>query len=150
MLAVVANLEKSQIEGIGSWLFNDPTWLEWVNVSQDIASALILKGGSGTGKTYLSLSVYQHFCDLRKSDPEICVAYLSCHKPDVQRRHLRDILRDCVIQIAEQSPTIRRKLEEKWRKLELHAGIDISDSIDAEHNRAFILDHFQKECQSVQ
>jgi hypothetical protein len=145
MLAVLANLEKSQIEGVGSWLFEDPAWLDWVDVSKDTLSALMLQGSPGTGKTYLSLSAYQQLCALRNSEKDICVAYFSCHRPDDQRRHLRDLLRNCAIQIAEQSPTIRRKLEEKWRKFELHAGVEVENSIHTQDNHAFIFDNFQKE-----
>lgn len=123
MLAILANLEKSQVEGTGSWLFEHRTWLDWADWSMNSPALLWLVGRPGIGKTYLSLSIYQQLCRLRNSEHEVCTAYFSCRQFDRTRRHARDILRNCAIQIADQSPAIRQRLEAMWRNYSILARI---------------------------
>lgn len=144
MLAVLANLEKSQVEGTGSWLFEHPDWIVWADFSETSPCLLRLEGRPGMGKTYLSLSIYQHLYELRNAEQEVCVAYFSCHRPDEQRRHATDLLRNCAIQIADQSPVIRQKLESMWRKFQIHEGIRVDDIIWTEDNEIFVFDNFRE------
>lgn len=122
-LAILVNLEKSQVEETGSWLFEHPFWLDWVDWSRNSSPVLWLVGRPGIGKTYLSLSVYQQLCRLRNPEHEVCIAYFRCCRPDRTGRHMRNILRNCAIQIADQSPALRQRLEAMWRNYEIMARV---------------------------
>lgn len=146
MYAVLTNLGKSRVEDTSSWLFEHPKWLTWVDCSKDSPSLLWLEGRPGTGKTHLSLAIYQRLQGTRKPEQEICTAYFSCRRPDVRRRHVRDLLRNCSIQIADHSPSIRQRLEALWRNFHIQARVlnSIRGSLNADtvDNDIFIYDNF--------
>lgn len=148
MPAVLANLEKSRVEGTGSWLFGHPTWLAWTDSLQSSATLLWLEGDPGMGKTYLSLAAYHHFRGISEPEQEVCTAYFSCRKTDNQRKSMKDLLRNCAIQIADQSPTIRQRLEAMWRSYRIVDRVTSSNrrvldsgTVD---NDIFIYENFSK------
>ena len=68
MSAVLANLEHSRVEGTGTWLFQDETWLAWVNDTPDSPRLLLIESEPGMGKTYLSAAIYQQLRSLQDPD----------------------------------------------------------------------------------
>lgn len=152
MLAILANLEKSQVADTGSWLFEHPSWLDWVKWSDDSPTVLWLRGCPGVGKTHLSVSIYRQLFELRNPEHEVCITYFRCSRPDRTGRHMRNILRDCAVQIADQNPAIRQKLEAMWRNYEIIARVnEARDEFFSQYSKdidIFVYDNFPQDSEN--
>lgn len=68
---------RSRLAGTGQWIFSEPAFSSW-ETGQSGANILAIEGGNGTGKSFLSSAIIQHFLHKKSAtdtDRRVATAY---------------------------------------------------------------------------
>ncbi|KAI4931804.1 uncharacterized protein J4E92_003700 [Alternaria infectoria] len=103
----VVNTKGSPVSGTCDWIWQDRTFLDWLNGSS--SRTLWIAGGPGKGKTMISVHVtglLEKRCNIRNQ----VFAYFFCDHRDTNRNSACAILRTLIYQIIEQKRGLLSKV----------------------------------------
>ncbi|KAK1466032.1 hypothetical protein CMEL01_12024 [Colletotrichum melonis] len=96
---------ENRTEGTCEWLVSHPEFLKWED--SDSTPVFWLQGNIGTGKSFLSSKVIDHyriqktFTSQSPSQPSLGFAFFYCNSSDQNRQSIKSILRSYIRQLGE-------------------------------------------------
>lgn len=113
-------LSDSTIEGTCNWIFDTQAWQNWSRPVEESSGSplLLLIGETGTGKSHIAASVYKNLCQRYQQDihSNVCVTYFSFRDGIENRNLFLHALTCALLQINDQSATLRDQLEAELKK----------------------------------
>ncbi|UQC89467.1 uncharacterized protein CLUP02_14998 [Colletotrichum lupini] len=125
---------EKRTKGTCEWLVSRPEFLEWED--SDYAPVFWLQGDIGTGKSFLSSKVIDHyrfhdkFASSSSSEPSVGLAFFYCNSSDRNRQSYQSILRSYVRQLGEVTghpESIHEELFKLYQSKQIQSDITLKD-----------------------
>ncbi|KAI3530042.1 hypothetical protein CABS01_16023 [Colletotrichum abscissum] len=125
---------EKRTKGTCEWLVSRPEFLEWED--SDYAPVFWLQGDIGTGKSFLSSKVIDHyrfhdkFASSSSSEPSVGLAFFYCNSSDRNRQSFQSILRSYVRQLGEVTghpESIHEELFKLYQSRQIQSDITLKD-----------------------